>query len=90
MFDRAEGGRVRLVRRRHHETTLAVQGFPWRLDQAYDLKLQVKDRELCAWIDGRVIFQAQEPPDDGLMGGGIALIVDTGSISTEEVRVSPL
>jgi ADP-ribosylglycohydrolase len=90
MFDHAEGGRVRLVRRRHRETTLAVQNFPWRLDQAYDLKLQVEDRELCAWIDGRLMFQAQEAPDDALMGGGIALIVDTGSISTEEVRVSPL
>jgi len=36
------------------------------------------------------MFRIQEASDDALMGGGIALIVDTGSISTEEVRVSPL
>jgi hypothetical protein len=36
------------------------------------------------------MFQAQDAPDEALMGGGIALLVDTGSISTEEVRVRSL
>jgi ADP-ribosylglycohydrolase len=87
MFDQAEGGRIRLVRRRHRETTLAVRPFPWRLDQPYDLVLRVEGRELYALVDGQAIFRVQDPSEDALIGGGVALIVDTGSISTEGVHV---
>ena len=90
MFDQADGGRVRLVRRRRMETTLASQSFPWTLDQSYDLKLQVRDREIRALVNGKPMFQFHDSSDDVLTGGGIALVVDTGSVSTPEVHVAPL
>jgi hypothetical protein len=34
-----------------------------------------------------VVLEAQ---DEALTGGAIALLVDTGSIATQEVRVSPV
>jgi len=90
MFDQAEGGRVRLVRRRHRETTLALRAFPWKLDEPYDLELQVRGRELRALVDGQAILQVQDSSEEALIGGGIALIVDTGSISAEGVHVRAL
>ena len=90
MLDQAEGGRARLVRRRHGETVLAVQEFQWDFDRAYALTLQVEGRAIRAFIDGRLLFDVQDLSDEMLTGGGVALIIDTGSISTKEVRVSPL
>ncbi len=52
--------------------------------------LQVKDDLLRASIDGRVLFEVQDRAGDALEGGGVALIVDTGSIATQAVRVRPL
>lgn len=72
------------------ETTLASQSFPWTLDQSYDLKLQVRDREIRALVNGKPMFQFHDSSDDVLTGGGIALVVDTGSVSTPEVHVAPL
>ena len=90
MFGNDDSGSVRLVRRRHCETTLAAQKFPWKLDQAYDLVLEVSDRRLRASIDGTVLFDVEDQSSDALDAGGVALMVDTGSIATEAVRVSPL
>jgi hypothetical protein len=50
----------------------------------------VKGLELRALLDGQLIMQVREPAEEALTGGGVALIVDTGSISTEEIRVVPL
>ncbi len=87
MFDRGDGGRVRLVRRRHDETVLAEQPFAWSLDQAYALSLHVEGKTIRASIDGRVVLDAE---DEALTGGAVALLVDTGSIATQEVRVTPV
>jgi hypothetical protein len=87
MFDRVGGGRVRLIRRRHDETVLAVQDFAWSLDKAYALSLRVDGKTIRASIDGRVVLETQ---DEALTGGAIALLVDTGSIATQEVRVKPV
>ena len=81
---------VRLVRRRHSETVLAAQAFPWSLDQAYALALQVEGSTIRASIDGKAIFEVQDSGSDALVGGAIALMVDTGSVSTQEVRVTAL
>ena len=60
VFDRAEGGRVRLVRRRHDETVLAEQAFPWSLDRAYALALRVDGSTISASIDGNTVFDVQD------------------------------
>ena len=62
MFDRVNGGRVRLVRRRHAETVLAEQRFPWSLDKAYVLSLRVEVQTIRASVDGRVVLEAQTTP----------------------------
>ena len=90
MFDRRDGGSIRLVRRRHREFILATRKFPWKFDQAYDLVLRVEDGQISASIDGTVLLQVEDRSVDALDAGGVALIVDTGSIATEAVRVSPL
>ncbi|HEX4511551.1 MAG TPA: hypothetical protein VH328_15795 [Burkholderiaceae bacterium] len=87
MFDRVNGGRARLVRRRHDETVLAELSFAWSLDKAYALRLRVEGKKIRASIDGHTLFDVQ---DDALTGGAVALLVDTGSIGTDEVRVMPV
>lgn len=90
VFDRAEGGRVRLVRRRHAETVLATQPFAWSLDRAYELRLRIEGRSLRASIDGCAVFEVEDRGEEALTGGAIALLVDTGSIATQDVRVAPV
>jgi ADP-ribosylglycohydrolase len=90
MFDRRDGGSVRLVRRCHREMVLAEQKFSWELDQPYELVLRVKDGRVGATIDGETLFDLDDRSAEALKGGGVALIVDTGSIATDAVRVIPL
>ncbi|HEY4167152.1 MAG TPA: ADP-ribosylglycohydrolase family protein [Reyranella sp.] len=84
MFDRTG---VRLVCRRHEEIVLAAQDFAWSLDQAYALSLRIEGKRIRASIDGRVVLEAE---DEALTGGAIALLVDTGSIATNEIQVRPI
>ncbi len=90
VFDRAEGGRVRLVRRRHHEVVLAARAFPWSLDQAYALALRVDGGTIRASIDGKAMFEVQDGGRDALTGGAVGLLVDTGSVAAQEVCVTAL
>jgi hypothetical protein len=69
---------------------LAEQKFSWELDQPYELVLRVKDGRVGATIDGETLFDLDDRSAEALKGGGVALIVDTGSIATDAVRVIPL
>ncbi|MFK4501745.1 ADP-ribosylglycohydrolase [Bradyrhizobium japonicum] len=89
MFDRAEGGRVRLVKRVHDEFVLASERFDWQLDRRYRIELRVAGSDIEAHVDGKKIFSVQDTGDLPLTSGAVALVVDSGSISAEEVRVSP-
>ena len=60
VFDRVDGGRVRLIRRRHAETVLAERRFPWSLDNAYALGLRVDGTAIRASIDGKAVFEVQD------------------------------
>ena len=88
MFEPDDGGRVRLVKRQHSET-LADRSFDWELDRRYQLKLRVKDGHLERLVDGEAV-RSQDTSDLMMAGGGVALVVDSGSISAEQVRVAPL
>lgn len=90
MFDRAEGGRVRLVKRLHDEVVLASERFAWQLDQKYKVELRVVGTGIEAHVDGKKLFSVQDARELPLTGGAVALVVDSGSISAEEVRVAPL
>ena len=89
MFDRAEGGRVRLVKRVHDEFVLASERFDWQLDRRYRIELRVAGSDIEAHVDGEKLFSVQDTGDLPLTSGAVALVVDSGSISAEEVRVSP-
>ncbi|MDB5515867.1 MAG: ADP-ribosylation/crystallin [Tardiphaga sp.] len=87
MFEPNDGGRVRLVKRQHTDTTLASRPFDWKLDQRYQVKLRVMNGEISAFVDGELVFEVQDASNQTMVGGGVALIVDTGSLSSEAVRV---
>ena len=53
MFDRAEGGRVRLVKRVHDEFVLASERFDWQLDRRYRIELRVAGTDIEAHVDGK-------------------------------------
>jgi hypothetical protein len=86
MFEPDDGGRIRLVKRRHTDTMLASRPFAWALDRRYALKLRMKNDAISAFIDGELVFEARDF-DPTMAGGGVALVVDTGSISSEAIRV---
>jgi hypothetical protein len=54
------------------------------------LAIEVKGRRVRASIDGQLVFDVEDTATDALMGGGVALLVDTGSIATDSVQISSL
>jgi ADP-ribosylglycohydrolase len=90
MFDKADGGCAKLVKRLHHETVLASERFSWRVDQKYVVELQVEDHEIQAFVDGRKILEFTDTQQPPLTGGGVGLVVDTGSISAPAVHVTSI
>jgi ADP-ribosylglycohydrolase len=90
MFDRLDGGGARLIKRVHDETVLATAPFSWQLDQKYVVELQVEGNQIQAFVDGRKILEARDTQQLPLTGGGVGLVVDTGSISTTAVHVTSL
>jgi hypothetical protein len=90
MFEAADGGRVKLVKRDHDENILASNFFAWELDRSYALELRLCDTEIQAFIDGTEIFSVHDEDRLPLRGGAVGLVVDTGSIATRAVHVSPI
>ena len=84
------GGRIKLVKRDHEETILAEDRFEWELDKAYTLELRLRNTEIRAFVDGREVFSVRDEDRLWLQGGAVGLLVDTGSISTRAVQISPL
>jgi hypothetical protein len=71
------GASIRLVRRRDAETTLATGAFAWKVDHAYAVGLRL------------ATLRASDDSAEALSDGGIALLVDTGSLATQAVAVRP-
>ncbi len=90
MFDKVDGGRIKLIKRDHEETILASRRFSWQLDQPYDVELQVSGNEIEAYVAGNKIFAVSDADGSPLSGGGVGLVVDTGSICTQAVRIAQL
>ncbi len=90
MFDKFEGGRAKLIKRLHEESVFASDRFSWQLDRKYVVELQVEDNEIQAFVDGRRILEFTDTQQLPLSGGGVGLVVDTGSISTQAVHVTSL
>jgi ADP-ribosylglycohydrolase len=90
MFDKTDGGSIRLIRRNHDETLLASERFQWQFDQKYDVDLQVNGRQIEAYVGGKQIFGVLDTDGSTLTGGGVGLVVDTGSIATQAVHITGL
>jgi ADP-ribosylglycohydrolase len=90
MFDKFDGGCVKLIKRVHDEIVLASDRFSWQLDQKYVVEIRVEDNEIQAFVDGRKILEARDTQQLPLTGGAVGLVVDTGSISTQAVYVTSL
>ena len=90
MFDKTHGGCAKLIKRVHDETVLASDRFSWQLDQRYIVDLQVEGNEIQAFVDGHQILEFTDAQPLPLTGGGVGLVVDTGSISTRAVHVMSL
>ena len=83
----AEGGKARLIKAYEgSDTVLAEADFAWELWHAYDLDLQVEGSRLRGWVDGVLLFDAQ---DGELTGGGAALVLEEGHLLVDEVKVCP-
>ena len=90
MFDKVDGGRIKLIRRDHDETILASHRFQWRYDQGYKVDLQANGSRIEAYVEGKQIFAVVDTGGSTLAGGGVGLVVDTGSIAAQAVHVTPL
>ena len=85
MFDRVDGGRVRLVKRLHDEINLAHDRFHWEFDKKYNVELRLMGRTIEAYVDGRKVFDVEDKGEVTLTGGAVGLVVENGSVSAEEV-----
>jgi ADP-ribosylglycohydrolase len=90
MFDKVDGGRIKLIRRDHDETILASHPFQWQYDQGYNVDLRANGSKIEAYVAGKQIFAVVDTEGSTLAGGGVALVVDTGSIATQAVHITPL
>lgn len=79
-------GKARLVKALDGDKVLAEAAYPWDFGGDFDLKLTVQGQTLVGSVDGREVVRAEDN-DRPLTGGGIALVIEEGRMSTEEVRV---
>jgi hypothetical protein len=82
-------GKVRLVKALDGDKTLAEAVLDWHFGIDYELRLTVQGQQIVGEVDGREVVRVVDQ-DRPLTGGGIALVIDEGRMSTEEVRVTPV
>jgi hypothetical protein len=81
-------GKVRLVKALDGDKVLAEDSHDWRFGGDYTLRLVVQGQTIAGYVDGREVLSAVDS-ERPLTGGGIALVIEEGRMSTEEVRVGP-
>lgn len=82
------GGVVRLVKVRNDEQVLAERAFAWQPEQTCSLRLRVEGARLRGWVDGELYFDLLDE-QGALEGGGIALVIEEGSLVCSAVTVQP-
>ena len=80
---------IKLIKRLDGETTLVEQAFIWEFGQPYRLQITVKGNQILASVDGRLLFNVEDP-DRPLTGGGVALVCEEGRIGVDEVSITPV
>ena len=79
---------VRLVQTTGERTVLAEAPFAWQVDTPYALELTVSGDRLTGRIDGAEVLMATGI-DPGLAAGGVALVIEEGTMGADEVTVRP-
>ena len=81
-----DDGYVRLVQATGERTVLAEAPFAWQVDVPYALELTITGDRLIGRIDGAEVLTATGIVP-GLAGGGVALVIEEGTMSAEAVSV---
>jgi len=84
-----KGGDVALVKFLDRETVLAKVDYHWRFDQSYRLELAVQGNQLLGRVNHQQLFDVIDE-DHALKGGGIALVIREGCMSSDAVTVRRL
>jgi ADP-ribosylglycohydrolase len=79
-------GMVRLVKALDGDKVLAESALNWEFGGDYALRLTVQGQNIVGYVDGREVVRAVDN-DRPLTGGGVAIVIEEGRMSTEEVRV---
>jgi hypothetical protein len=83
-----DDGKARLVKAWDEATVLAEADFPWEFGETHELSLEVVGSHLRAWVDGQLLFEADDA-DRPLTCGGVALLCEEGRTATQAVTVQP-
>ncbi len=85
----AQDNTARLVKYMNDEQVVASTSLDWVLDRPYELSLQVREKHIQAWIDGKLTFDVQDDASP-LLAGGIALLCEEGRIESNAIHVEPV
>ena len=79
-------GEIRIVKMVSGEEIIARQPFHWSFGETYQLSLVAQGDSLIGSVDGKVVIQAM---DSELRCGGMALLLEEGSLATQRIQVAP-
>jgi len=80
---------LRLVRARDSERTILAQTpFEWSFERPYHFILETVGRTIEVAVDG-VRLAARDDSDGAIANGGVALIIEGGAASSDEILVAP-
>jgi ADP-ribosylglycohydrolase len=71
------------------ETVLAEALFEWQLWNTYRLSLEVKGERLRAWVEGKLVFEVNDP-NSPLNEGAIGLVVEEGNLMADWVQIEAI
>ena len=80
---------IQLLRALDGDRVLAEAAFEWQFGQAYDLRLEAAGSHLRAWVDGKLLFDLDDPATP-LTGGAVGLLIEQGRAATDSVSVRPV
>ena len=70
-------------------TILAEASFAWSFEKPRTFVVEANGRKISAIVDG-VHLTARDDTEEVLMDGGVALIIQAGAASTDEVVIAPV
>jgi hypothetical protein len=70
-------------------TLLAETSFAWSFEKPYKFVVEADGRRISATVDG-VRVTARDDTDEAFVDGGVAMIIQGGAASTDEMLVGPV